>query len=276
MLYQTFPLRPEFPDATLTTYVCDYFEPMQLPPRPAVIVCPGGAYTGLANRESEPIVRHFLGAHFNVFLLRYSVGENAKDYNPAIDVALAVRYVREHAKEHHTDPNRIVTCGFSAGGHLAASAGVFWNLPVIRDAVGVTDGSAPEGINRPNGMILCYPVITAGVYANRGSIHRLCGTSSPTEEEKARFSLELFVDETTPPAFLWHTFTDTGVNVRNSLLMMDALLEHGIPFEAHIYPQGPHGTALGTKETWHGSEAQFVPHLSSWADLAVNWIRDII
>lgn len=275
MLYQTELLCPKRPKVTLTSYVCDHAPNDHIPPRPAIIVCPGGSYRGLAKKEGEPVVRQFLAAGFNAYLLRYSVGEDAANYNPLVDVALAICYVRKHAESHHSDPNRVFTCGFSAGGHLAASAGVLWNIPEVREAIGVDSGLVPEGFNRPNGMILCYPVITAGDYAHKNSIYYLCGTKTPTEEEKARFSLECLVDPTTPPAFLWHTVEDKGVSVRNSLLMMNALLSLNIPFESHIFPKGPHGLSLATKETWEGNEDYIVPHVAPWIDLAIRWVQDM-
>lgn len=274
MLHETIVLRPDFPDATLTSYVCDFAAELKSAPRPAVIVCPGGSYRGLSEREAEPIARKYLAAGYNTYVLRYSVGDNAANCNPLIEVALSVKYVREHAAAHNVAPDRIFVCGFSAGGHLAASSGILWNDPVVREALGIDRGEAPEGINRPNGMILCYPVITAGRGMHLNSFRYLSGTKEPSPEQFARFSLELHVDDTTPPAFLWHTFADTGVSVRNSLVLMDALLEHGVPFESHVFPTGVHGLSLGTEETATHPEL-LVPHVTPWMDLSVAWIRDM-
>ncbi|MBO7310994.1 MAG: alpha/beta hydrolase [Clostridia bacterium] len=272
MLYEKFTLGEKYPDASLTAYVCDS-EPAT-DPRPAVIVCPGGGYGGCSPREAEPIVRRFFGEGFNVYLLIYSTGERAKDFNPLIEAALSIKLVRERAKIDNTNPEKIYIIGFSAGGHLAASAGTLWNIPVVRDAVGVTDGSAPEGINRPDGMILCYPVITVGELTHKGTAQHVTGHEVLTEEDIATFSLELNVDKTTPKTFLWHTFTDDTVPVENTLLFASALTKAGVPFEAHIFPAGPHGLSLCNKDTWVGYDNQIVPHAECWADLAVKWIRD--
>lgn len=272
MIYQTLGLSEKYPEATLTTFVCDP-EPA-VAPRPALIVCPGGGYNALAHRESEPIVRRFWAEGFNVYLLKYSIGERAKDFAPLIEAALAIKAVRERAVQDNTNPNKIYIIGFSAGGHLAASAGTLWNLPVVRDAVGVTDGSAPGGINRPDGMVLCYPVITGGKFAHRGSMRRLCGLEEITEEDTAPFSLEKHVDSTTPPAFLWHTFTDPAVHIQNSLLYMNALAAANVPFEAHIFPEGPHGLSLCNTETSEMTERLLNPHAECWAELAAKWIKD--
>lgn len=275
MLYTKIKLWDKDPDATLTTYVCDNNPELKMLPRPAMIVCPGGGYRFLSAREGEPIVRKFLDEGMNTYLLEYSIGEKAADCNPLIEAALAIKYVREHAEEHNTDPNRIFICGFSAGGHLAASSGILWNIPEVRDAVGVTDGSAPEGINKPNGMVLSYPVITGGPYAHKGSFHNLCGTTEPTDEQLNKFSLELHVDNTTAPAFIWHTVTDKTVPIQNALLIVNAFIENGVPCEAHIFPEGRHGLSLANKETWSQSETNIEPHVEIWPELAARWIRDM-
>lgn len=274
MLYETLTLWEKHPEATLTTYVCDNPPQLKMPPRPAMIVCSGGGYHDLAARESETIVRTFLGAGMNVYLLRYSVEENARDYAPLIEAAMAIRYVRENAVAHNTDPHRVFICGFSAGGHLAASSGILWNIPEVRDALEISTGKYPEGINRPDGMILAYAVITSGKYTHKGTFCKLCGSKEPTEEEMKRFSLELHVDETSTPAFIWHTVTDICVPVQNSLLLVNALLEHGVSLEAHIFPEGVHGLALANKETWTGQEHLNMPHVQCWVDLAIRWTQD--
>ena len=133
---------------------------------------------------------------------------------------------------------------------------------------------AANGINRPDGMILAYALITSGKYAHKGSFYKLCGSKEATEEEMKRFSLELHVDETSTPAFIWHTVTDTCVPVQNSLLLVNALLEHGVSLEAHIFPEGVHGLALANKETWTGQEHLNMPHVQCWVDLAIRWTQD--
>ena len=272
MFYGQFSLSEKYPDASLTAYVCER-APVSAP-RPAVIVCPGGGYSFVADREAEPIVRRFFGEGFNCYLMKYSVEEKAKDYAPLIEASLAVKLVRERAEVDNTDPHKIYILGFSAGGHLAASAGILWNIPEVRDAVGITEGKAPEGINRPDGMILCYPVITAGEYTHMGSARRVSGQAEPDAEAVRKFSLELHVDATTPKAFIWHTFSDKTVPVKNTLLLANALYDAGVPFECHIFPEGVHGLALCNKDTCEGQDRLIVPHAEVWSELAVKWISD--
>lgn len=272
MFYKTFSLSEEYPEATLTAYVCDPLP--EVAPRPAVIVCPGGGYGMLSPREAEPIVRRMWGEGFNVYLLMYSIGTRAANFAPLIQAALAIKMVRQRAAEDNSDPKKIYIMGFSAGGHLAASAGTMWNLPVVRDAVGVSSGKCPEGINRPDGMILCYPVITMGEFTHKGTSQRVSGHEVLTEDDIQTFSIEKHIDETTPPAFIWHTFTDTTVPVQNSILLMSAMAAAKVPFEAHIFPEGVHGLALCNKETSTDPVKHIIPHVEIWAELAAKWVKD--
>lgn len=264
MIREVIKLSP-FEEATLTPICVSNTPELRQTPRRAIIVCPGGAYSGLAPHEADPVAHRFLAAGFATFVLRYGVGKGATDFAPLFQVALAIKHIREHAADYNVDPDYIFTLGFSAGGHLAGSAGVLWNIPEVKAVL----GDAPEGINRPTGMILCYPVITAGEFANRGSFHNLCGSKEATQAEMDRYSLELHVDGTTPPAFLWHTWNDNGVPVQNSMLMAEALTRAGVPVEMHIFPDGRHGLGL-----CEDSKSAGAAHSKSWVDLAIAWARD--
>ena len=268
MLHKTFELSPKYPGATLTTYVSSDTPELKMPPRRAMLVIPGGGYRFVSDREAEPIVKMFFAAGFNVFLLKYSVGPEAVNYAPLIEASLAIKHIRESADEYNIDPNYVFVCGFSAGGHLAASTGTLWNIPEVKAEL----GDSPEGINKPTGMILCYPVI---YYSHKGSFHNLCGTTEPTEEQIERFSLERHVTPETPPAFLWHTFSDKTVPVQNSLIFAQKLQECGVPFEMHIFPAGTHGLSLASEETWSQKPDMIVPHVQCWIDLAIKWAKEL-
>ena len=270
MIYETIKLG-DFEEATLIPLCISNTAELNQTPRRAVIVCPGGGYRFLSDREAEPIALQFLAAGFATFILRYGVQENAANYRPLKQVALAVRYVREHAGDYNVDPAYVFTCGFSAGGHLAASAGVLWDSPVLD---GLLEG-APCDIARPTGMILSYPVINTGKWTHAGSAHNLCGTTEPTDEQRAAFSLEKHVKPTTSPAFIWHTYDDGIVPVQNSLLLAEALTAAGVPFEMHIFPHGPHGLALANEQTAKGTPAQINPAADKWVALAIRWARDL-
>ena len=263
-------LLPGHPECTLTIFLREN----DTEKRPTVVVCPGGGYSCVcSDREGFPIAEFYYNAGFNTCILEYTVAPQMSErlwYLPAIEVGLAIKYMRENADELGVDTNKIFTCGFSAGGHLAASAGILWD----RDEVLAAMGDAPKGINKPNGMILSYPVISSGPEAHRGSIANLLKKPDYNEEEGSIFSLEKHVNPNTPPMFIWHTVTDTCVPIRNATLLMNAYLENGLLFESHIYPKGPHGMALATEETANNNPDMLDLHVATWISLSAEWIKN--
>lgn len=235
--------------------------------RGAVLICPGGGYHFTSEREAEPIALQFNAAGFHAFVVYYSVAPR-RHPQPLRDVSRAMCIIRENAGKWHVHPQKIAVCGFSAGGHLAASLGVHWQKPYLQDVSGIQ-----IGLNRPDALILCYPVITSGPYAHRGSFDNLLG-ANPSQALLDEMSLERQVTAETPPAFIWHTFDDVGVPVENSLLFASELRIHRVPFELHIYPEGPHGLSLATEETDDGSMGVH-PYVATWMGLCVNWLRGI-
>lgn len=235
--------------------------------RGAVVICPGGGYEFTSDREAEPVALQFMASGYNAFVLRYSVSP-ARYPAALLQLSAAVSYIRSNAEKFHVDVNKIAVCGFSAGGHLAASLGVFWQEQFIAESLKIK-----EGANRPNALILSYPVITSGKFGHAGSFSSLLGeNAAPGFLEK--MSLENQVSEKVPPAFIWHTFNDTCVPVENSLLFASALREHGIPFEMHIFPEGVHGLSLCSPET-SVAECHINPHCSKWLALCKEWLDTI-
>ena len=235
--------------------------------RPALIVLPGGGLSFLSEREAEPVALAFMPHGINTFVLRYSIGEFGNYPMPLLDVSLAVAHVRRNADKYNVDPKRIYIAGFSAGGYVAAMLGVRWHEDFIREEIDI-----PYGMNRPDGMILSYPVITAKEYAHRGTINNSIGADA-TEEMLEEHSLENLVSEKTPPAFIWHTANDGAVPVENSLFFASALSEHNVPFELHVYPDGPHGLSLANSETSVGNRALENPRAAEWVRLAAEWMK---
>ena len=233
--------------------------------RPAVLVLPGGGYCVTSEREATPIALEFLSCGAAAFVLHYSV---APDRFPTslCQVYAAIRQIRDNADEWNIDPDRISVIGFSAGGHLAASSGVLWNSEVAKYC-GFADGR-----HKPNGMILCYPVITGGEKAHRGSFDNLLGENASAGKVDY-LSLEKRVDSDTPRAFIWHTFEDNCVPVENSLLFASALVKNGISTELHIYPHGWHGMSLVNDVLYKdGALPDSVKKAGTWVALAKEWL----
>lgn len=223
----------------------------------AVIVCPGGGYTHLADHEGAPVAEWLSSLGVTAFVLKYRVGPRYHHPAPLQDAARAIRIVRSRAGEWGLDPGRIGILGFSAGGHLASTAGTHFDS-------GKADASdAVERVNsRPNLMILIYPVITMRENTHSGSKKNLLG-DTPSAELVALLSNDEQVTKDTPPTFLVHTQTDTAVPVENSLLFVTALRRAAVPFEFHLYERGPHGFGLGAKD----------PILASWPGRCADWLR---
>lgn len=223
----------------------------------AVIVCPGGAYIGRAPSEGANVARRFNEEGLHAFVLYYRTAPH-RHPAPFMDAARAVRTVRGRADEWNVREDRIALCGFSAGGHLAASVGVHFDKWRPRPAVPLDTVSA-----RPDALILCYPVISSGALGHRRSFQNLLG-ETPPDDQLTLLSLELQVSRHTPPAFLWHT-ADDPVRVENSLLFAQALKAHDVPFEIHVFHQGGHGMNLAEKD----------PHVASWVRLCREWLADL-
>lgn len=256
--------------ATLHTYIVDNSPEIDLNrKRPSIIICPGGGYGFTSDREAEPVALRFMAEGYNAFVLRYSVAPHQYPQQ-LLEVSAAIAHVRRMADTWHVDTDKIIICGFSAGGHLAGSLGVLWQEPFIRETLQLN-----EEENKPNAMILSYPVITGGKFAHKGSFDNLLGASAD-EAARDNLSLEQLVSELTPPTFLWHTFDDAAVPVENSLLFANALREKAIPFELHIYAHGPHGLSLCNENTAAPQSKDLVnPHIASWFKLVMEWMNSL-
>jgi acetyl esterase/lipase len=265
-LREYFPDLPGDYDTTLTAY-CPYNSPeiKQDRKRVTIVLCPGGAYEFISDREAEPVALQLMALGFNVFLLRYGV-MTAKYPEALLEAAASVAYIRANADRFSAHKDKIVIMGFSAGGHLAASLGVFWKEPFIASTLHVDNDAV-----RPNGMILGYPVISSGEFAHRGSFDALLGDQAP-KELMDKMSLENQVNADTPPAFLWHTFEDGSVPLENSMLFAAAMRRNHISFELHVYPLGNHGLSLCTDETSR-DDSQLNPHASTWFKLCGQWLK---
>lgn len=228
--------------------------------RPAILFLPGGGYEVNSPTEGEPAALKFLSMGFQGFVLDYSL-KPARYPQQLLEAAASVAFIRKNSERFGTDPERIYVCGFSAGGHLAGCLANLWKRDFISEALKLR----PED-RAPNGAILCYPVIT-GKYGGM-SFENLGVLGGPEMED---LSLEKSVGPDTPPCFIWHTFNDNMVPVEHSLLFAKALQEKGIPFEMHIFHDGPHAMSVCTKETAYNRRAEN-PHAGQWVKLCAQWL----
>lgn len=234
--------------------------------RPCVLVCPGGGYLMTTDREAEPIALAFSANGFQTAILRYPVAPS-RFPEALYCLGEAVAWLRAHAGECRINPAQITVAGFSAGGHLAASLGVFWN----KDSLWAGTGLEKEAI-RPDRLLLGYPVITSGEHAHLNSFDQLLGPDVDGERRE-EVSLEKHVTCRVPPTFLWHTFEDQIVPVENSLLFAVALRKKRVPFELHVYSEGVHGLALANDLTMDAGGGGVCKSCEGWLALACDWLR---
>jgi len=224
----------------------------------AVIICPGGGYGALCiSNEGIEIAQKLNMLGIAAFVLKYRLPDKRTCIAPSIaplqDAQRAIQLVRENAVKWGIDPLKIGIMGFSAGGHLASTAGTHFNKVLIPDP-----GSTSV---RPDFMILVYPVISMQEgLTHAGSSDNLLGRT-PSKEQLDLFSNEKQVTAKTPPAFLIHAGDDDAVLVENSLRFYDALKAHGVLAGMHIFSKGKHGFPLE-------------PAKSAWFDYCVEWMKE--
>jgi len=225
----------------------------------ACIVCPGGGYGGLmTSYEGDEVAQWLNGIGIHGFVLRYRLGP--RYHHPAMmnDVNRAVRLVRARAAEWKVDPDKIGVWGFSAGGHLAATAATHFD-----DGKADAEDPVEKVSSRPNYAIMTYPVISlVQPYTHMGSTKNLLGDKVNDMELRAFLSPEKQVTAKTPPCFLMHTFED-GVSAENSIDFYSALKKVNVPAELHVYEKGKHGYGLGLKD----------PVLKSWPERLTDWLK---
>ena len=237
--------------------ITPFLAPKETATGAAVLVLPGGGYARLSDvKEGSEVAKWLNSLGISAFVLKYRLGPRYSQPNQLLDAARAMRMVRSRAKEWSVDPGRIAILGFSAGGHLASTLGTKF------DAGKHDSKDEIERVSsRPDLLILLYPVITMGEFTHAGSKKNLLG-DSPSAELVRLYSNELQVTKDTPPTFLMHTMTDAGVPVENNMMFASALRKAGVPFEFHLYEQGPHGVGLAPTN----------PILASWAERCADWL----
>jgi acetyl esterase/lipase len=228
----------------------------------SVVICPGGGYERLSHIYNGFQFAKWFNAHgINAFVLLYRLPHQQDLQNretaPLTDAQRAVRIVRASAAKWNLDKNKIGVMGVSAGGHVASLLGThFEDLSSIKDSLDVES-------YRPDFMVLLSPVITMGKYAHQGSKRYLLGPDT-TKAMIEKYSSELHVSANTPPAFIVHAQNDSTVNVRNSLLFYNALIEKNVQASIHIFPQGGHGIIAADNPC----------STDLWLDLLNLWLQE--
>ncbi len=238
----------------ITFFTANLFEERKVP---TIVIFPGGGYGFRASEhEGYQIAGYFASQGFNAAVVEYRVAPYRYPV-PLLDAQRAIKVLRYNADRLGIDENKIVTLGFSAGGHLC---GMTATKP---DICKVQADEIDKMSAKVNGAILCYPVVSSTEkFSHFDSIKNLLGG----EDENAEFSNERNVTPDTCPCFIWHTAKDDAVNVQNSFAFAQSLIKNNVPCEMHIYPFGRHGLGLGLTE----------PHISSWIELAAKWVKDIV
>ena len=245
---------PEGFQPTITPYLVP-----SNPPRGIVLVLPGGGYSTRAPHESEVIAKFFNDMQLSSALVDYRVKDENRTEplgrEPLMDCQRAIRLVRYYQEDWQVRPDRIAIIGFSAGGHLVATAGTQFDD-------GDKNSKNPEDhvSSRPDAMILCYAVTRLW----DGILERMLG-ANPSDDDLAFFDCVNRVTENTPPAFIWHTVDDQVVSVDHSIRMTEALWKKSVPVELHLFPKGRHGLALAPDD----------PYVGQWKGLCKAWIESL-
>lgn len=235
----------------------------------AVIICPGGGYGTLSTAyEGKPVAEFFNNLGVTAFVLKYRLANKNQSEAlypaPLVDAQRAIRFVRARAAEFGIDPTRVGICGFSAGGHLASTAGTHFDY-------GNKDAADPieRQSCRPDFMILAYPVITLedGI-THPGTKRNLLG-SKPDEKLIENLSNDKQVTKDTPPTFLFHTKVDTAVVYENSVRFCNACKNAGVPVEMYLCDNGEHGVGLARDPKVNGGDQS----LRTWTDHLAEWMK---
>lgn len=282
-------------DVSLTIYVIgEKGELSNVGKRPAVIICPGGAYIGCSDREAEPVALKYNAMGYQAFVLRYSTymegklefpnvtstlepKEHCQHPTPVREIGKAMLMIRENAEDWFVDTDKIIICGFSAGAHNAAMYTTYWHTPLLTEYFGVD-----KEMLRPAAAILGYTLsdyifMKENINQDNQEIFKLSNLSylgdiNPPMEKLHEVSPARNVTKLNPPTFLWATAADTLVSVQHSLCMAHALADHKVPFEMHIFEEGAHGLSIATQAS-SVSQSQVNVDVTKWIDLVEKWLE---
>lgn len=284
MIYETFKLPnhgKQIP--SIKTYILDETDNPKTLRRPFILIIPGGGYDHFGRHEQENVALKIISLGFSAGILYYSI-KNKKNPlkfpEPLFDAAEAVSFIRKNAQKWNIDPEKIILLGFSAGGHLAASLGIYWNSKLISEFSNLN----PQEI-KPNFLVLCYPVITADEnFCHKGSINSLLENLSENEKSnlvkitnsknlREVVSIEKHITSDFPPTFIWHTLADEAVPAENTIFLIQALRKAKIEFEYHLFARGKHGLSLSSEQTSNADGSNIEKECAVWPELMKNWLE---
>ncbi len=251
----------------LKTYIPDVYTRKDAPRRPAMIACPGGAWTFLSPTEGEPVALTFLKEGYAAFVLYYSVGDYSEFPNPLVEISWAIKTVRDHADEWHIDPNKIAISGYSAGASVCSMSATQWNNPLIAEKLG-----APSEQFKPDAAVLAYCCNDLGTIFDTPTEGLVVPTPGKiTADRTPEVDVVNYVTKDTAPIFFYHCRYDEFVPVKNTWMLASKLDELGLPFELHIFGSGHHGMSVNNRlteanEPIDSSVTQWVPLCISWLD----------
>lgn len=247
---------PNHSKATLEGYILDCELTLgQEKKRPAIVICPGGGYVYCSPREAEPVALSFAAKGYHAFILRYSTGYDCAGFSPLEEISWTVGYLREHAEEWNIDSDKILSCGFSAGGHLALAAGLMAEHKV-------------------NGMILGYPAVTIPNMQGAFMLQLLTGKQEVTDEDANYFNLLNKITKDAPPVFLFSTAEDL-LTPYGALAVANKYTELGLFYELHVFQHGPHGYSLANEAAADGSLQVLNTSFATWLDMSVEWLKKV-
>lgn len=279
--------------AGYTLYLQDNSDEIEAGRRhPAIIICGGGGYLGISDREKEPVALFFLNAGYQAIVLDYGTKKtHGSEYpKPVFDLAKMILKVRENAEEWNINPEKVAIIGFSAGGHLCASMATQWQEKYLAERLNINNSV----LLKPNAVILSYPVTDLKLQKewfntkDKKNLSPSLGTESPeefmntaneamlgkeyTEGDVEKASPITHVTSQIPPVFLWHTATDEMVYVLNSLLFAKKVVEVGGECEFHMFEKGAHGMSLGNRQSGGGRE-MMNSDIAAWTELALRFLK---
>ena len=234
---------------------------------PSLLVIPGGGYGMCSEREGEPIVLPFLKEGISGFVLNYTCAPDGYYPTCLLEAYMALIYLQENAEKYHLDPLHIAAIGFSAGAHLCGLLSLLHDQKAILALLGKKHVIHPVEV-----ACYCYPVVTNDpAYTHSDSFKNLTHDDPKLAKE---LSLENLIDETSPASFVVGTSNDQMVPVMNSVLLIQSLASHHVPFEAHIFQSGRHGISIANPLVY--SEKDLTPDIlldASWVDHFTSFLQ---